>query len=193
MKKCSKCGELKPEDRYSVDRSKPSGRLPHCKECAYANVKRWRAKNKARDAESARKWRESNPDAYRAIWKRYAEKNREALNAAYLASVRANPEKRAAVAAKWVKANPHRARGYTATRRAAKRRATSVWTNLDKVREFYESADALGMLTGDWYHVDHIVPLTSPLVCGLHNEFNLQILTASQNAAKSNRHWPDMP
>jgi hypothetical protein len=42
------------------------------------------------------------------------------------------------------------------------------------------------------YHVDHIVPLTSDLVCGLHCEANLQIAVGKDNIAKNNRWWPDM-
>lgn len=41
--------------------------------------------------------------------------------------------------------------------------------------------------------VDHIVPLTSRLVCGLHCESNLQILPHIDNARKKNSVWPDMP
>jgi len=43
-----------------------------------------------------------------------------------------------------------------------------------------------------YYEVDHIYPLQSKWMCGLHCEANLQILTESQNASKGNRWWPGM-
>ncbi len=41
--------------------------------------------------------------------------------------------------------------------------------------------------------IDHIVPLKSKIVCGLHCLENLQYLPSAENQAKKNYFWPDMP
>lgn len=72
-------------------------------------------------------------------------------------------------------------------------KATPKWANLEKIEEFYEQAKEVSIQTGIAHSVDHIVPLTSGLVCGLHVESNLRVIPHLENISKKNYYWPDMP
>jgi hypothetical protein len=71
----------------------------------------------------------------------------------------------------------------TARRRANKKTQTPQWANLEKINYMYRNCP-------DGYHVDHIYPLKSNYMCGLHIETNLQILLSTENMSKGNRTWP---
>lgn len=72
-------------------------------------------------------------------------------------------------------------------RRALELQAIPKWAELDRIKTLYSKASQYGM------EVDHVVPLKSDLVCGLHCWANLQLLNSTVNRAKGNRYWPDMP
>ena len=82
---------------------------------------------------------------------------------------------------------PEKHAARTALRAARKKRATPAWANLELVGAYYTMAAWLTQETGVPHHVDRIEPLRGKHVCGLHNEFNLQVLPARVNIAKSNR------
>jgi len=78
---------------------------------------------------------------------------------------------------------------------AAKGRAVPPWSDeFDRlvIEEIYDKAQLLMKITGAEWHVDHVVPLQSRLVCGLHTHANLLVVPGASNLSKSNRHWPDM-
>lgn len=65
-------------------------------------------------------------------------------------------------------------------RRAREKQALPAWTDLRAIRAFYNNRP-------EGFHVDHIYPLNSDWVCGLHVIENLQYLPAHENLAKGNR------
>lgn len=72
-------------------------------------------------------------------------------------------------------------------RRLLLRLATPKWASPAAMVAMYELRDAMTAATGELHHVDHIVPIQHPLVCGLNCEANLRVVTATANMRKSNR------
>jgi hypothetical protein len=97
----------------------------------------------------------------------------------------------------YLKANPHKAAMFAANRNHKRRHglglSTPRWANRFFMEEAYGLARLRTRLTGKRWHVDHIVPIRSPKVCGLHCHTNLAVILGASNASKRNRYWPDMP
>ena len=119
--------------------------------------------------------------------------NPEKNRANAIAWQKANPEKNRANAIAWQKANPGKCCAITAKRAATKLQATPKWFEKDLIEALYEEANRITIETGIKHNVDHVVPLQSKIVSGLHCLANLQIITAKDNQSKNNRYWPDMP
>jgi len=72
-------------------------------------------------------------------------------------------------------------------RRATKLNATPAWADLVKIKKIYTACQQISEATGVLHHVDHIVPLQGESVSGLHVEYNLHIIPATENLIKSNK------
>lgn len=107
--------------------------------------------------------------------------------------VQANREKCRAATLRWQKKNRDKCNALYAARYAAKLRAVPSWSNTFFVEEAYRLAQIRTKVTGIKWAVDHIVPLKSKLVCGLHAHTNIAVIPALANSLKSNIKWPDMP
>ena len=90
-------------------------------------------------------------------------------------------------AARYRKKNRSKVNAYDAMRDAEKRRAIPSWANRSLIRDIYDLSSRRSMEFGYQWHVDHIIPLKSPIVCGLHVEYNLQVIPGVENQIKGNR------
>lgn len=182
MKRCCKCKEIKTDSEFYRHRSAPDGLSYECGSCVKNRANEWYKKNskhphrpakrtpeeiRSIDRVRARIFREENPDLSR-------QRRRKAVNA-------------------WAKKYPEKVRAKRNARFASQRGATPKWANKFFIEEAYRLAQLRTKMFGFKWHVDHIVPLRSRLVCGLHVENNLQILPEGDNLKKANKFWPDMP
>lgn len=118
--------------------------------------------------------------------KQHYELNKEKRLAQTQSYYRINKDTYTSYKQSWRNANRAKDRYASSKRRAAEKAAIPPWFESEKVAIVFEKAKAFCMQT------DHIVPLVSDKVCGLHCWANLQLLDAPLNQAKSNREWPDM-
>ncbi len=136
----------------------------------------WARRNRDRLTAKAKERRAAYPDETRS---------------ANLKFKRANKAKLANQHAEWAQKNKGKRRDTTSKYKAAKLRATPSWADQQKITQIYQLAVEIERRTGQRMHVDHIIPLQHPLVCGLHCEHNLQILPGPENESKRNKWSPE--
>lgn len=123
--------------------------------------------------EYVRQWRSQNPSARKEYFDRWLDSNKDIVyekqrayrKQPHVAAMRATLE---------------------ASRRALKRQSILVKAYKKATAKIYLQAKKITKETGIQHHVDHIIPLKHPDVCGLHVPWNLQILTATENLKKFN-------
>ena len=196
MKRCSKCLEEKPILAFHTKKTGRDGHSAYCKKCAATMCAEYRAANADRMKAQAAAMRAANRARLAEQSREYARANAESVRARNRAYYHANKERRSAENRAWRAAQSERLREYaaspkgrakTAARRAARSQATVAWADKAAIAAFYAKAVQLTLDTGIPHEVDHIVPLRSKVVCGLHVHTNLQILTEEQNIMKRNK------
>lgn len=201
-KSCSVCKQVKPLDEYHKQKIGRFGRTSACRVCTSRRAAHGYQVHRIKRLARNKAYRDGNKERLKGMYRGYRQVHRERERERLRRWVKQNPDKVAAYNLRveqrtgkativrlqeWIKKNPHRVRANIARRRASKVQATPGWADSRKIAAIYKLAGEKGMV------VDHIVPLRSRLVCGLHVEHNLQLLTSRENAIKGNRFWPDMP
>ena len=173
-KVCASCGALRPAAMFHRKKSAKDGLVHACKECTSERLAKYYAENRASILAKAKE-RGPRVGAARSL----------------------NKEKRAAYMREYNKSyraeNSHIRASRQSKYRSSKHAATPKWCDEQLVNSIFAFARFLSLATfGEKYHVDHIVPIRSNIVCGLHCPGNLRIITGIENSSKGNRWWPDM-
>jgi hypothetical protein len=212
QKICKKCSQQKTIEEF---RKTKNSYRSSCKVCERAACAQYQKKNSASIKKRMDAWREKNKDALLAKRIKRREKTNAIGRATYHANIDESRKKSNERAKQYLEKNrdvlraKNRERmrlaykekysqdpGYfleAGTRRRSHQKSKIPnWANISEIRLIYRKARTLRD-AGIECHVDHIVPLRSKLVCGLHVQNNLEIVDPFTNRSKGNRHWPDMP
>jgi len=159
MKICTGCKIDKPKTDYYKDSRGADGLCAKCKICKAAKSKLHYKANK-----------EATKQKSRDYYTKHAEQERERSKLYY-------------------QANPEKAKTRRYTRLARMKDATPIWFDNNYIKDLYANKIEANKIMADVgvkivFEVDHIEPIANDEVCGLHCEFNLQVLTAEENRAK---------
>ena len=172
-KVCIRCNTLKPFSDYRKRSSMKDGHRNVCRVCENKRTKE----------------RLSNP-LKRESWLNNHRKRRANLSDEKKEQIRQR-------GLAYAKRNKHMFLRRTRERQLKCKNAIPKWVENDFekffMKEIYHLSKLRSELTGVDHQVDHIVPITSDLVCGLHCSDNLRIITRIENQSKGNRHWQNMP
>ena len=180
-KTCTKCLQDKLLSEYFIDKRLKTGRVAECKQCYKARITVTRTSEYKKQVQA--RWKASDKGRqYQEKTRQQSKIQQEKVRYERIARLQQVTE---TTTLAWRKAH--------AKRNLAKLQATPKWVDANhkqRVVEIYAATQQLQELTATVYHVDHIVPLVSDIVCGLHVWWNLQPLIESANVSKNNQFSP---
>ena len=190
-KQCTYCLKIKNISEFRKRKDREFGVVSRCNECCINISKEYRNNNRDTIKEKQRKNKEYINERNRLYYKT----NKEKILIKCKKYREDNIDKVRERISNYYKNNKYK---YSLNSRRREIQLKNVSIDFGELSEFiiseiYELRDSRNYHTGIIWHVDHIVPLQSPLVCGLHCGFNLRVIPATENIKKGNRWWDGMP
>lgn len=175
-KVCSICKQSLELSLFYTSARAKTGYLPSCISCQ----KNAYHKDPEPKREKAREYRKNNLEKVRQGNRAYLEKLKQQGIIKRSTWHIKNPEKAKESAKKWRDANTSQRTAKNSLYRATKAQRTPPWLSLEhkkQLQDFYKNCPK-------GYEVDHIVPMHSEFVSGLHVPWNLQYLKKEVNNHK---------
>lgn len=145
-----------------------------CKGCDAERARNYRRQHGEKIRAAARARYAEDPDRFKARTRAYFAANTEAMKRAQV-EYEKTPKCRAYRIA------------YDRIRDARVSASTPVWVKPAAFAPLYAAARKATEVMGEPHHVDHIIPIRHPLVCGLNVPWNLRVLPAMDNHEKGNK------
>jgi hypothetical protein len=189
--KCKDCANVARKQARSSASSED-------RERALEVARQWKRENRQRNNATKRAWEARNRDKVlacaRKLQARWRATHRRLAVRRSLASRAKKAEVYKAYNRKWRKDNAARCRAKYKRYMAKKLNATPAWADESQIERVYQlcSRRNARKTRGVRWHVDHIVPLQSKRVCGLHVHVNRRVIPGALNISKGNRRWPGM-
>jgi hypothetical protein len=161
-----------------------------CPVCRRATAAKYRERNRTKLRELDKKWKVNNIEKARKSVRNWAKNNKERKKQMDKLYYKKNKERVRKNVKTWTHKNRGIANSLWAKRRAKKRQAIPQWASQEKIKAVYKNCAEITRVTGIKHEVDHVYPLQSKYMCGLHVETNLQIITKKENNQKYNSTWP---
>lgn len=178
---CVSCKKQSEKNRYPSRAEYLKNWQENNRDKVNANAKAFRNRHPERVKASMDAWRQSNKDKIKIYTAQYYMENRDEIldKKAVFHSLNRSTRNRAKAVAR------SKAFGVNVMLTEAERAA---------VDSIYREAEILSGITGIPHQVDHVIPLSSDFLPGVHSPCNLQVVTANYNKRKrSNVDFNDYP
>lgn len=162
-KVCYTCKEEFEQSFFNKRSQSKDGLQSSCRSCKSVSTSKWKKENRDRNYALNSAWAKRNKDKINENSRRFYRNNVDS-------ELARSAEKRFLRSKTKISLTPEQK---------------------EQIKEFYWLAKDLQAVSGEVYHVDHIVPLKGENICGLHVPWNLQILPADINLSKGNRYADD--
>jgi hypothetical protein len=198
---CKFKGDPQSESNFYKSNKNLDGLESYCKNCQSERNKKYRLRN----SEKLNKYEEARKLTHLADFRQRYLNNTESYKLRNKLYYETHKDRHFERTANWILNNrdrfreiqrkakqkiqqerPDYLREIHSKRRALLKKAIPKWANRNEIRLIYKLAREMEKFDGLEYHVDHIIPLSHPLVCGLHVETNLQVLLGEDNLKKNN-------
>lgn len=187
LKRCSKCGEIKPLDDFFAQKTARHGRKSHCKLCSHQAGDDWRRANREHANAWATAYYRRHAERKRARTKVLYDANPEVPRARSMRHYYSHHEECKARCRKWMRDNPLQARENTHRRRALLARLTVVPLTPAMIRlKFAYWGNRCWICGGPAQTIDHVKPISKG---GPHVLANIRPACRFCNTSKHNK-WP---